>query len=61
MRSHQLPPLPGGRECVWERGPGGEGPLGGGAPLPFGEGVWGTHERGVGGEGLFGGREGFSS
>jgi hypothetical protein len=21
-----VPPLPGGRECVWERGPGGEGP-----------------------------------
>src|SRR6185436_7692531 len=29
-KSHDLieevPPLPGGRECVWERGPGGEGP-----------------------------------
>src|SRR6185436_6011617 len=24
-RLHEVPPLPGGCECVWERGPGGEG------------------------------------
>jgi len=33
--SNQFPPLPGGRECVWERGPGGEGP-GEAGPLPGG-------------------------
>jgi ectoine hydroxylase-related dioxygenase (phytanoyl-CoA dioxygenase family) len=28
----EVPPLPGGRECVWERGSGGEGPGGAGSP-----------------------------
>jgi glycosyltransferase involved in cell wall biosynthesis len=35
-----VPPLPGGRECVWERGLGGEGPGEAGAPA-MGEGVRG--------------------